>query len=147
MGLYPPTRLGLPLPQPQKPKPINKTLLIWGGSSSCGSAAIQLAVASGVTVIATASSKNHEFVRMIGASAVLDYHDERITENLIEAIKEAGGNFVGAVDAIAEDATWRACAKVTKALGGGKVATFLPRLNLDGVPEGVQICQSTILLQ
>ena len=100
-----------------------------------------MAVASGVTVIATASSKNHEFVRMIGASAVLDYHDERITENLIEAIKEAGGNFVGAVDAIAEDATWRACAKVTKALGGGKVATFLPRLNLDGVPEGVQICQ------
>ncbi|KAL6306662.1 putative zinc binding dehydrogenase [Sparassis latifolia] len=138
MGLYPSTRLALPLPQPTKLKSINKVLLIWGGSSSMGSAAIQLAVASGVTVIATASSKNHEFVKGLGASAVLDYHDDKITENLVETIKGAGGEFAGALDAIGEERTWRACAEVVKALGGGKVVSNL-RTTFEGVPEGVEV--------
>ncbi|GBE80130.1 putative zinc binding dehydrogenase [Sparassis latifolia] len=138
MGLYPSTRLALPLPQPTKPKSINKVLLIWGGSSSTGSAAIQLAVASGVTVIATASSKNHGFVKGLGASAVLDYQDDKIIENLVEMIKGAGGEFAGALDAIAEEQTWRACAEVVKALGGGKVVSNLPTTFVD-VPEGVEV--------
>jgi NADPH:quinone reductase-like Zn-dependent oxidoreductase len=139
MGLYPPTRLGLPLPQATNPKSVNKVLLVWGGSSSCGSTSIQLAVASGVTVIATASSRNHAFVRSVGASTVLDYADGGVIEKLVEAIKGTPGEFAGALDAIGEDKTWRACAEVVKALGGGRVATFLPR-GIDNVPEGVEVC-------
>ncbi|KIY44900.1 putative zinc binding dehydrogenase [Fistulina hepatica ATCC 64428] len=138
MGLYPSARLALPLPQPTKPKSANKVVLIWGGSSSTGSAAIQLAVASGVTVVATASSKNHGFVRGLGASAVLDYHDDKIIANLVETIKGAGGQFAGALDAIGEEQTWRACAEVVKALGGGKVVSNLPMAFKD-VPEGVEV--------
>lgn len=138
MGLYPASRFGLPPPQATKPKSLNKVLLVWGGSSSTGSATVQLAVASGVTVIATASSKNHGFVKEIGASAVFDYHDDKIIETLAEAIKGEGGEIVGAVDAIAEEATWRACADVIKALGGGRVVSFRPRA-FENVPEGVEV--------
>jgi NADPH:quinone reductase-like Zn-dependent oxidoreductase len=138
MGLCPSNRLALPLPQPTKPKPIPKVLLVWGDSSSTGSAAIQLAVASGLTIVATASSKSHEFVKGLGATRVLDYRDERIKENLVTAIKETGFEFVGAVDAIGEEPTCRMCVEVTGALGGGKVATFMPQ-GIDSAPERVAV--------
>ena len=44
-----------------------ETLLIHGGSGGVGSLAIQIASARGVKVIATASEKNHEFLRSLGA--------------------------------------------------------------------------------
>src|ERR1700759_5093879 len=49
--------LSAPLPS-LSPKPTGKTILIWGGSSSVGSSTIQLAVAAGYRVIATASEAN-----------------------------------------------------------------------------------------
>lgn len=47
-----------------------ETLLIHGGSGGVGSLAIQIASARGVKVIATASEKNHEFLRSLGAEPV-----------------------------------------------------------------------------
>jgi len=47
-----------------------ETLLIHGGSGGVGSLGIQIAVARGVKVIATASEKNHEFLRSLGAEPV-----------------------------------------------------------------------------
>ncbi|ODM21236.1 hypothetical protein SI65_04289 [Aspergillus cristatus] len=138
MGLYPAGRLGLPLPQTFKPSPISKIVLIWGGSSSTGSAAIQLAVASGATVIATAFEKNHEFVKSLGVTTVLDYRKDTTIYDLIKAVKETPGDFVGALDAIGEDTTWRACAEVIKGLGGGHVVSNLPTGFTD-VPEGVGV--------
>lgn len=109
-----------------------------GGSSSTGGATIQLAVASGLTVVATASSKNHGFVKALGATHVLDYRDENIKENLVATIKETKLELAGAVDAIGEEPTCRMCAEVTKALGGGKVATFMPQ-GIENPPEGVAV--------
>lgn len=43
------------------------TLLVDGGSGGVGSAAIQLAVARGATVVATASPANHEYLASLGA--------------------------------------------------------------------------------
>ncbi|KAE8149635.1 chaperonin 10-like protein [Aspergillus avenaceus] len=138
MGIYPAGRLELPLPQATKPAPIGKVVLVWGGASSTGSAAIQLAVASGATVIATASKKNHEFVQSLGAAKVLDYKDETIIQDLAKAIQETPGTLAGALDAIGEDKTWRACADVLKALGGGRVVTNLP-VGFTDIPEGVEV--------
>jgi NADPH:quinone reductase-like Zn-dependent oxidoreductase len=45
------------------PKPTGKTLLVWGGSTSVGSNAIQLGVAAGYEVVTTASPKNFDYVR------------------------------------------------------------------------------------
>lgn len=47
-----------------------ETVLIHGGSGGVGSLGIQIAVALGAKVIATASEKNHEFLRSLGAEPV-----------------------------------------------------------------------------
>ncbi|KNG86603.1 zinc binding dehydrogenase [Aspergillus nomiae NRRL 13137] len=138
MGLYPAGRLELPLPHTLQPKPINKVILVWGGSSSTGSATIQLAVASGATVIATASAKNHSFVQSLGAAKVLDYHQDSIIQDLVKAIQDTPGEFVGALDAIAEEGTVRSCADVVKGLGGGRVVTNLP-MPVQDIPDTVEV--------
>ncbi|KAI5866826.1 putative alcohol dehydrogenase [Durotheca rogersii] len=68
-GLY--KILGLPFPsEPTKtPYPI----LIYGGSTATGLYGIQYAKASGLTVIATASPHNFDYVKSLGADAVFDY--------------------------------------------------------------------------
>ncbi|KAJ5934153.1 Polyketide synthase enoylreductase [Penicillium verhagenii] len=48
-------------------------VLIWGGSSSVGSNAIQLAVAMGLEVLTTASPRNFESLKELGANMVFDY--------------------------------------------------------------------------
>ena len=50
-----------------------QTILIHGGSGGVGSFAVQIAKARAARVIATASPRNHEFVRELGADVVLDY--------------------------------------------------------------------------
>jgi NADPH:quinone reductase-like Zn-dependent oxidoreductase len=50
------------------PTPTGKTVLIWGGSTSVGCNAIQLAVAAGYDVVTTASPKNFDFLRKLGAT-------------------------------------------------------------------------------
>lgn len=47
-----------------------ETVLIHGGSGGVGSLGIQIAVARGASVIATASEKNHDFLRSLGAKPV-----------------------------------------------------------------------------
>ncbi|KAH7330218.1 putative zinc-binding oxidoreductase ToxD [Rhexocercosporidium sp. MPI-PUGE-AT-0058] len=53
-------------------------ILIYGGSSATGSLAIQFAKLSGLTVITTASPRNFDFVKSLGADHVLDYHDPEV---------------------------------------------------------------------
>lgn len=72
VGLYSPASegfLGLPFPSADSPSS-GRTIVVWGGSSSVGALATQLAVASGVKVIATASEHNFEFCKKCGASEV-----------------------------------------------------------------------------
>ena len=94
--------LGLELPS-TKPKAKGKTIVIWGGSSSVGSNAIQLAVAAGYEVFTTASPKNFDYVKKLGASQVFDYKDETVVNQLVDALK--GKSMPGIVDAIGEQAT------------------------------------------
>jgi NADPH:quinone reductase-like Zn-dependent oxidoreductase len=70
------------------PKPTGKTLLVWGGSTSVGSNAIQLGVAAGYEVITTASLKNFDYVKKLGASQVFGYKSKTIVDDLISAFKD-----------------------------------------------------------
>ena len=47
-------------------------LFVYGGSSSVGQYAIQLAKLSGYQVVSTASQRNHELVKSFGADLVFD---------------------------------------------------------------------------
>ena len=73
-GLFQDDFLKLQFPTVPPQKQTGNTLLIWGGASSVGSNAIQLAIAAGYQVVTTASPKNFEYVKKLGASAVYDYN-------------------------------------------------------------------------
>ncbi|KAI1633770.1 chaperonin 10-like protein [Biscogniauxia mediterranea] len=66
-----------------KPKPTGKSLLIWGGATSVGSCAIQAAVSAGYEVITTASPKNFEYVKKLGASYVFDFRSPTVQDDII----------------------------------------------------------------
>lgn len=94
--------LGLDVPS-TNPKKSNKTLLVWGGSSSVGTAAIQLAVASGVTVVTTCSSRNQQLVEKLGAKS-FDYNSPSIVGDLVAELGK--GDFVGAYDGKSDLSLW-----------------------------------------
>lgn len=85
-GLFQEDQLALQYPTSHT-KPTGKTLLIWGGATSVGCNAIQLAVAAGYEVITTASPKNFDYVKKLGASQAFDYRSKTIVNDLIRAFK------------------------------------------------------------
>lgn len=98
-----------------------ETVLLWGGSSSVGSSVIQLAVASGYQVVATASPSNYDYVKSLGASLVLDYHNPDIVPIVTQLLRPY--TLVGAYDAIGSETTVRQTAKIVQALGGGRITS------------------------
>jgi NADPH:quinone reductase-like Zn-dependent oxidoreductase len=87
-GLFMKEYLALELPSPDSKRQIGKTLIVWGGSTSVGSNAIQLAVAAGYRVITTASPKNFEYVKRLGAEKVFDYRSGTVIPDVIAAMKD-----------------------------------------------------------
>ncbi len=85
-GLYGKTQLSLSPPS-HAPVARAEVVLVWGGSSSVGCNAVQLAVASGYACIATASARNAGLVKALGASAVFDHASPTIVEDLIDAMR------------------------------------------------------------
>lgn len=113
--------LGLEFPTEPRRQSTGKTVLVWGGSSSVGANGIQLAVAAGFEVIATASPKNFDFVKKLGAGQVFDYNSSTIEKDLVEAFK--GKTCAGALDCIGGKACQVCVNVVHKVAGTGRVAT------------------------
>jgi NADPH:quinone reductase-like Zn-dependent oxidoreductase len=67
------------------------TLFVDGGAGGVGAVAVQLALARGARVIASASQANHDYLREIGATPVL------YGEGLAERVRAAAGGPVEAV--------------------------------------------------
>lgn len=132
-GLYQKDFLALPYPT-LNPKPTGKLILVWGGASSVGSTAIQLAVGSGLEVVSTASKRNLEYVKALGAKNVFDYSQSSVVEDIVSLLK--GKEFVGAYDAISNPETLKATAEIVDRLGGGKIATVLAA-PAEGLPSSV----------
>ncbi|MFS0725191.1 NADP-dependent oxidoreductase [Paenibacillus sp. 1P07SE] len=59
---------------------VGERVLIHGGAGGVGHIAIQMAKLTGAHVIATASLRNHEFVRQLGADEVIDYANTDFSE-------------------------------------------------------------------
>src|SRR5579863_787481 len=56
-----------------------ETILIQGGAGGVAGFAIQLAKHIGATVITTASARNHDYAKKLGADRVIDYQKEDFT--------------------------------------------------------------------
>lgn len=88
-ALFQKDQLALQLPQTKaKRSSTGQTVLVWGASTSVGRNAVQLAVAAGYDVIATASPKNWEMVRGLGACAVFDYRSPSAIDDVITSFKD-----------------------------------------------------------
>ncbi|CAA9963304.1 hypothetical protein PTNB73_06804 [Pyrenophora teres f. teres] len=124
--------LALPLPSSNPPS-TNKSVLVWGGSSSVGAVAIQLAVGAGVKVVSVASKHNVEKLKGLGATAAFDYKDPNVTQDIIAALE--GTEFAGVCDAIATPEAVAAWTPVYEKLGG-RYGSVLPTDK--GMPEGIQ---------
>ncbi|KAH6724507.1 oxidoreductase [Leptodontidium sp. MPI-SDFR-AT-0119] len=95
-GLFQDDQLGLKYPS-LEPKPTStatpkptangKTVIIWGGSTSVGCNAIQLAVAAGYEVLTTCSPKNFTYVKTLGASLAFDYNSPTVQRDIIRAME------------------------------------------------------------
>ena len=125
-GLFMKDYLALPLPS-TSPKSSGKTLLVWGGSTSVGCNAIQLAIAAGCEVIATASPKNHEYLKGLGAAEVFDYRSPTVVQDIVAAFKNrtaAGAISIG-------PGSFRKCQEVLAECKGTK---FIAQATLDAPP-------------
>jgi NADPH:quinone reductase-like Zn-dependent oxidoreductase len=87
-GVFQQDHLALPLPA-TAPADRGETVLVWGGSTSVGSNAIQLARCAGYQVIATASPRNFGYVRSLGAAAAVDYHSRTAVNEIIKALGDS----------------------------------------------------------
>lgn len=150
-ALYNPKHLGLVEPPEKVSEP--QWVLIYGGSSeclyvaiirssncssrtmthsaACGLSAIQLAHLSGYKVVTTASVRNHERLKSIGADVTIDYREP----DLVSKIKQATGDSVKyGADMIGEEETKKV---IVQAIGpsGGKVVGLNP---LQGEESGRQ---------
>lgn len=114
-GLFQTDFLGLHHPTMQ-PEPTEETVLVWGGSTSVGSQAIQLAVAAGYEVITTASPRNFDYVRGLGAANVVDYASDSVVDELITAF--TGRTMAGAIGF--GPTSSEGCVRVVARCGGRK---------------------------
>jgi NADPH:quinone reductase-like Zn-dependent oxidoreductase len=120
-------------PPSELPALANETLVVWGGSTSVGCNAIQLAVAAGYDVIATSSLHNSDYLRELGARMVFDRRDPKTVFAIIEALR--GRKVCGAI-AVGPGSA-HACLSILAASEGNRfIAMATPPVSFDDVPAG-----------
>ena len=116
----------LQLALPDKPLVTPEPILIYGGATATGIYAIQFAKASGYTVLTTASPRNGDYLRSLGADAVFDYNSPTWSSD----VKTATNNQLKlAFDTIGSAETGKATAAAMSSSGGRYSSTE------DGGPE------------
>ncbi|KAF2117007.1 chaperonin 10-like protein [Lophiotrema nucula] len=105
--------LGLPLPPNKVSEPT--PILIYGASTATGTLAVQFAKLVGATVYATASPKNHELVKSLGADYVFDYRDPDVGKKIREASNDS---LTLAFDTISEESSAAISAAALSSKGG-----------------------------
>jgi NADPH:quinone reductase-like Zn-dependent oxidoreductase len=84
-GLFQKDQLALALPT-ANPLDRKETVVVWGGSTSVGINAIQLARNAGYRVVATSSSLHFDWLHSLGVAAVVDRTSTNAVDELVAAI-------------------------------------------------------------
>lgn len=111
--------------------PTGKSVVIWGGSTSVGSNAIQLAVAAGYRVVTTASPHNEARMRELGADLVVDYRDPKAVAAIVAGIGDSPLAGVVAIGAGSGDPAVR----IAAAVGAQRVALLSPPVAFSTLPR------------
>lgn len=137
-GLFQKDQLALQPPS-IPPRATGQTVVIWGGSTSVGSNAIQLAVAAGYEVITTASPGNFAYAKALGASQVFDYNSRTVVADIVTALQ--GRTLAGAL-AIGST-SGEACVEIVGRCKGRKFVSLVSfPLSFDTLSE-----KQSVLLQ
>ncbi|KAE9371146.1 zinc-binding dehydrogenase family oxidoreductase [Stipitochalara longipes BDJ] len=96
-------------------------ILVWGGSSSVGHYAIQLARIYSIPVVTVCSSKHFDLCKKLGATHVFDYHDADVAQK----IKSAVPNIQHVFDCIGNESS-SATASQAVSEKGGALCTVRP---------------------
>ncbi|KUI67595.1 Zinc-binding alcohol dehydrogenase domain-containing protein cipB [Cytospora mali] len=132
VGLYQKDMLALQYPTPDGAKPTGQTLLVWAGASSVGTNALQLAVASGYEVFTTASPRNFDYCRSLGAARVFDYKSPTVVTDIVAAFK--GKTCAGAL--AVQSGTAEICGEIVSQIEGNKFVAMAETTPAT-MPEGV----------
>ncbi|KAI5918857.1 chaperonin 10-like protein [Camillea tinctor] len=98
-GLFNALGFGFPAADIQGDDPKDRPILIWGGATSVGIVAIQLAKAAGFSpIFTTASSKNHATLKEYGATKCFDYNSPSVLEDIKAAAKSLNITLSAAFD-------------------------------------------------
>ncbi|KAL3459481.1 putative zinc-binding dehydrogenase family oxidoreductase [Aspergillus heterothallicus] len=112
-----------------------QSVLVWGGSSSVGLYAIQLASHCGFDVITTCSPKHANLVASLGAKHVFNYKDEQV----VDKIKAAAPDLVHAFDTIGAGSSSTSSSQAFSS-GPGTICTVRPgKANTENVLQGTRV--------
>lgn len=138
-GLFQQDGLGLVLPT-ANPVERRETVLVWGGSTGVGSNAIQLARNAGYRVVATASPRNSDYLRSLGAAAAIDRNSPAAVDELVAAVGD--GPLAGSL-AIGNGSLPKVMRVAARAPGTKRVSSAAPalvtRVLALGKPRGVRV--------
>ncbi len=121
-GLFEADQLALALPSLDAPDRA-ASVVVWGASTSVGSNAVQLARCAGYDVIGTASPRNFEYVRRLGAREVFDYHERDVGGRVVDALR---GRELAGILAIGRGSLPRAVSVARRCEGSRRVASAYP---------------------
>ncbi|EXJ57894.1 hypothetical protein A1O7_05317 [Cladophialophora yegresii CBS 114405] len=119
-ALFQKDQLGLQFPSSPAAKSTGRTVLIWGGSTSVGVNAIQLATAAGYEVITTCSPRNFELVKRLGAIAAFDYRSSTVVKDIKKAFQ---GRITAGAISIGQGAA-AACMNILGSCKGDRVLSM-----------------------
>ena len=136
VGLYSDDDLRLDLPAAGDTPPGDKgTVLVWGGATSVGLNAIQLATRSGYKVYATSSPTHFPLIKSLGAIQVFDYKSESIIDDLKAAT--SGQTLVGALDCACKSGSTSALSSVLVDSSDSRLFISCVLPNQETLPSGV----------
>ncbi|KAL6232756.1 hypothetical protein BDW75DRAFT_216864 [Aspergillus navahoensis] len=133
------TTVGIPLEKRFKPEE-KKAILLWGGASSVGTLAIQFARQMGFIVYTTASPRNHEYLKVLGAHRTFNYSDADVVSQIVAAARKDGVTLTDA-QTFARNSLQSILDVLKETKGGGPARVGHAAPLLPGAPslEGVKV--------
>lgn len=122
-----------------------QAIVVWGAASSVGCMAVQIAREMGFTVFGTASAHQHECVKSLGATAVVDYKDPEVVKKIVDAATKEGMPITHGYDAVCVgDSPIHVSEIIHQSNGGkgGKLVHTGPLPQGKKLAEGVEVTQA-----
>ncbi|KAH0425407.1 hypothetical protein CcaCcLH18_10955 [Colletotrichum camelliae] len=113
------------------------SVLIWGGSSSVGLYAIQIAALHGFKVITTCSARHFELVKSLGAQHAFDYHDDNVVDSIKQAAPGPGLRYV--FDTIGNKSSSGLASRAIDESGGGLCTVRPGKANTEDVTKQTKV--------